>query len=134
MAAYIDNSLSSSEQQQVDFHLLECGECLDALLDAKAALENAEHVILPADEMKKLLELVPERRCIAGWFRDCIDRFTELFAMPAPAVALCLLLVCCIGFFAGVRTSCEERNYSEKVAAAMMFVVDTPFSSSGKKQ
>jgi hypothetical protein len=114
--------------------LLECGECLDALLDAKAALENAEHVILPADEMKKLLELVPERRCIAGWFRDCIDRFTELFAMPAPAVALCLLLVCCIGFFAGVRTSCEELNYSEKVAAAMMFVVDTPFSSSGKKQ
>ena len=122
LAAYIEHTLDAEQTSAVEGHLAECEDCLEGVLVARAAMNEAEHLQLPEHELKELFELVPEERGLAAWYSKLTDKLAADFFIPAPALAVCLALVCCIGFLAGFNTVRDKETYTRKLAKAMIFI------------
>ncbi len=136
LAAYLDHRLSGSQAEEVERHLLKCPSCLETSLVIRQVLDAPEEDALSGSELQQLFDLVPQR---PGLWRKILEQIAERLssmAVPAPAFALSIFLVCGFGFYTGMQTWLKQEFFHEQIAAELDFFFDNPAigcESSGEK-
>ena len=136
LAGYLDHRLSESRAEEVERHLLQCPSCFESSLVIQQAMDTYQHEALDEAQLQQLYALVPEK---PGLLRRAINQMAERLAsmvVPAPAFALSILLVCGLGFYAGMETWAKQDLFQTQVAAELDFFFDNPamwYESTGEE-
>jgi|GEM_PF-2827075 hypothetical protein len=126
LAAYIDHSLSESEAQSLEAHLLQCGTCFDTVLAVRKAINKPVDGSLPDLELQRLFDLVSSRSGVWNRILDVLAGFGAPRVIPVPALVLSIILVCVLGFYSGMQTRFEQDTFRKTIAAELQFSFDVP--------
>ncbi len=127
LAAYLDHRLSGDQLESMERHLLQCDSCFSTVLFMREALDSNETAdALSQKEIQQLFDLVPRDSHPGKGILDRLSRFLSLRLVSAPAFALSMILICGLGFYAGMQTRMDQDFYHKQVAAELSFFFDNP--------
>ncbi len=125
LSAYIDHTLTKSQEKEVERHLLTCPSCLDAVIEIRRVLDMPQKKGLHERDLKGIFDLVPQGPGLVEGIVERIRRFLTKRAVPAPCFALSVFLVCAFGFYTGSQTWQRQESFNKKIVAELKFFFDT---------
>lgn len=96
-ACYLDNLLNDTEKEDVEEHLIRCGDCLQQVVflhRLKKEIKEEGYMETPQEVIKRVKDLIPERpskdlvEIIFGFARDTIRVIKDTDAMFSPLEAV----------------------------------------------
>ncbi len=126
LAAYIDHTLSDSELEEVESHLINCNECLETVILVRDALKNSEDAMPSSLAIHDILKDIPDQRGYVFKIKKVLSSLWCPAILPRYAMTALMILACMIGFYTGFQTGMEQKAFYTTVLAELEFSLDVP--------